>query len=34
MNSNTRQIAVLAALALILPMVAKASGTVPTGTAI
>src|SRR6516165_6511092 len=34
MNSNTRKIAVLAALALILPMVAKASGTVPTGTAI
>jgi len=34
MNSNTRKIAVLPALALILPMVAKASGTVPTGTAI
>jgi len=34
MNSNNRKMAVLAALALILPMVAKASGTVPTGSAI
>ena len=34
MNSNTRKIAVFAALAFVLPMVAKASGTVPTGTSI
>ena len=34
MNSNTRKIAVLAALLLILPMVAEASGSVPTSTAI